>query len=93
MWVKYTIPTGYLTKLYFLKVVEFVQRADSYCNGYPSINYFVIFFSRHVTINDPLRKNPISNTGTYRLPFVKFSNAVMLGILTYDENLLVIAKK
>ncbi len=49
--------------------------------------------SRHVTINDPLRKNPISNTGTYRLPFVKFSNAVMLGILTYDENLLVIAKK
>ncbi len=49
--------------------------------------------SRHVTIHDPLRKNPISDTGTYRLPFVRFSNAVMLGILTYDENLLVIAKK
>lgn len=49
--------------------------------------------TRHVTINDPLRQNPISDTGTYRLPFVKFSNAVMLGILTYDENLLVIAKK
>jgi len=48
---------------------------------------------RVVTIQDPLRKNPISETGTYRLPFVKFSNAVMLGILTYDENLLVIAKK
>ena len=48
--------------------------------------------SRTVTINDPLRKNPISDTGTYKLPFTKFSNAVMLGILTYDENLLVISK-
>ncbi len=48
--------------------------------------------SRSVTIQDPLRKNPISDTGTYRLPFGKFSNAVMLGILTYDENLLVISK-
>lgn len=46
-----------------------------------------------VIINDPLRKNPISETGTYSLPFTKFSNAVMLGILTYDENLLVIWKK
>lgn len=49
--------------------------------------------TRTVTIQDPLRKNPISDTGTYKLPFTKFSNAVMLGILTYDENLLVIAKK
>lgn len=49
--------------------------------------------SRTVTISDPLRKNPISETGIYRLPFTKFSNAVMLGILTYDENLLVISRK
>ncbi|MEO6096854.1 MAG: cysteine peptidase family C39 domain-containing protein [Fibrobacteria bacterium] len=49
--------------------------------------------TRTVTINDPLRKNPISDTGTYKLPFTKFSNAVMLGILTYDENLLVISKQ
>jgi hypothetical protein len=48
--------------------------------------------ARTVTIQDPLRKNPLSETGTYKLPFTKFSNAVMLGILTYDENLLVIAK-
>jgi hypothetical protein len=65
--------------------------------GHP-VGHFVVVSdwdskSRHVTIHDPLRKNPISNTGTYRLPFGKFSNAVMLGILTYDENLLVIAKK
>ncbi len=49
--------------------------------------------SHSVTINDPLRKNPISEAGVYKLPFTKFSNAVMLGILTYDENLLVIARK
>ena len=49
--------------------------------------------TRTVTIQDPLRKTPLSDTGTYRLPFVKFSNAVMLGILTYDENLLVIAER
>ncbi len=65
--------------------------------GHP-VGHFVVVSewdpkSRHVTIHDPLRKNPISHTGTYRLPFTKFSNAVMLGILTYDENLLVIAKK
>ena len=49
--------------------------------------------SRTVTIQDPLRKNPLSESGTYKLPFTKFSNAVMLGILTYDENLLVIQAK
>lgn len=48
--------------------------------------------ARMVTIHDPLRRNPFSETGTYRLPFAKFSNAVMLGILTYDENLLAISK-
>lgn len=48
---------------------------------------------RIVTISDPLRKNPISETGIYRLPFTRFSNAVMLGILTYDENLLAITKR
>jgi hypothetical protein len=65
--------------------------------GHP-VGHFVVVsawdpHTRMVTIQDPLRKNPFSDTGTYRLPFVKFSNAVMLGILTYDENLLAIAKR
>lgn len=65
--------------------------------GHP-VGHFVVVSEwdareRMVTIHDPLRKNPYSETGTYRLPFVKFSNAVMLGILTYDENLLAIAKR
>lgn len=65
--------------------------------GHP-VGHFVVVnawdpHARMVTIQDPLRKTPLSDTGTYRLPFAKFSNAVMLGILTYDENLLVIAKR
>jgi Peptidase C39 family len=48
--------------------------------------------SRTVLVHDPLRRNPISDSGTYTLPFTKFSNAVMLGILTYDENLLVVSR-
>ncbi len=48
--------------------------------------------SRTVLVQDPLQRNPISATGTYTLPFTKFSNAVMLGALTYDENMLVISR-
>ncbi len=64
--------------------------------GHP-VGHFVIVSdydpSKHeVQIHDPLRRNPISKTGVYTLPFQKFSNAVMLGILTYDANLLVIGK-
>jgi hypothetical protein len=62
------------------------------------VGHFVVVsgwdpLKRIVTISDPLRKNPISETGIYKLPFTRFSNAVMLGILTYDENLLVISRK
>jgi hypothetical protein len=48
--------------------------------------------SRTVLVQDPLQRNPISKTGTYTLPFTKFSNAVMLGALTYDENMLVLSR-
>lgn len=76
---------------------ESADNAEDDVTGQP-VGHFVVVSgwdsrTRTVTISDPLRKNPISETGIYRLPFTKFSNAVMLGILTYDENLLVIAKK
>lgn len=48
--------------------------------------------TRTVLIQDPLQRNPIDPSGTYTLPFTRFSNAVMLGALTYDENMLVISK-
>lgn len=48
--------------------------------------------TREVHIHDPLRRYELSASGSYTLPFLKFSNAVMLGILTYDANLLVIGQ-
>jgi Peptidase C39 family len=48
--------------------------------------------TRTVLIQDPLQRNPISASGTYTLPFTRFSNAVMLGALTYDENMLVLSR-
>ncbi len=76
---------------------ETPNNVDNDIIGQP-VGHFVVVsgwdrVQRKVTIHDPLRKNPFSETGTYMLPFTKFSNAVMLGILTYDENLLVISKK
>ena len=64
--------------------------------GHP-VGHFVVVSgynseTREVQIHDPLRRHAISASGTYTLPFLKFSNAVMLGILTYDANLLVIGK-
>jgi hypothetical protein len=48
---------------------------------------------RSVHINDPLHtRNPFSPNGRYVQPFRRFSNAVMLGILTYDANLLVLSR-
>ena len=64
--------------------------------GHP-VGHFVVVSgykadTHEVEIHDPLRRHELSATGTYLLPFQKFSNAVMLGILTYDANLLVIGK-
>lgn len=48
---------------------------------------------REVVIADPLDPNPPFHTANYRLPIDRFVNAVLLGILTHDANLLVITPK
>lgn len=48
---------------------------------------------REVVIADPLDPNPPFHTAKYRLPIDRFVNAVLLGILTHDANLLVITPK
>ena len=45
---------------------------------------------REVLIADPLDHNPPFHTAKYRLGMSRLVNAVLLGILTYDANLLVI---
>jgi len=46
-----------------------------------------------VTVADPLDINPPFHTSRYRLPMSRLINAVLLGILTHDANLLVITPK
>lgn len=45
---------------------------------------------RHIIVADPHRKNPISHDNYYRVNITRLINSIMLGVLTYDANLLVI---
>lgn len=54
--------------------------------GYDSAN-------REVLVADPLDPNPPFHTAKYRLDIDRLVNAVLLGILTYDANLLIITRR
>lgn len=45
---------------------------------------------RHIVVADPHRANPISNDNYYKVGSIRLINAILLGVLTYDANLLVI---
>ncbi len=49
--------------------------------------------AREVLVADPLDPNPPFHTAKYRLSVDRLINAILLGILTYDANLLVITPK
>jgi hypothetical protein len=62
--------------------------------GYPD-GHFVILsgYHRHdrtVLINDPYEPNPVSGSLTYAINIDRVICAILLGVLTYDANLLVI---
>jgi hypothetical protein len=46
-----------------------------------------------VFISDPMEPNPLGKGQTYAVPFTRLLNSIMLGIVTYDANLLVIEPK
>lgn len=46
--------------------------------------------SRCVQVADPMRDNPAYNSLVYDVPIARLVAAIMLGVLTYDANLLVI---
>ena len=48
--------------------------------------------SRQVLVSDPLAKNPFSATSSYSMPLANVAAAILLGIVTYDANLLMIQK-
>jgi hypothetical protein len=48
---------------------------------------------RKVIVADPLHSNPISQNNHYVVERTRLVNSIMLGVLTYDSNLLVISPK
>ena len=48
---------------------------------------------RHVVVADPHRENPLSHDNYYKVSSNRLINAIMLGVLTYDANLLIIQPK
>ena len=62
--------------------------------GYPSGHFVVIHGydpdTRQVLIADPSRPGTVPETGIYWASIDRLVGAVMLGILTYDANLLII---
>jgi hypothetical protein len=65
--------------------------------GVPS-GHFVILSGydrarREVTIADPLQDNPGYGSHYYRVGMNRLVAAILLGILTYDANLLIVAPR
>ncbi len=55
--------------------------------------HFVVicgYKDEHFYVADPYRDNPFSDTHLYSVHYQRLLNAIMLGIITYDANLLVI---
>lgn len=48
---------------------------------------------RHVVVADPHRENPLSQDNHYKVSSSRLINAIMLGVITYDANLLIIHPK
>ncbi len=48
---------------------------------------------KHVIVADPHRENPLSHDNYYKVSITRLINAIMLGVLTYDGNLLIIQPK
>lgn len=65
--------------------------------GFP-MGHFVVLcgFNKsrnYVFVADPYKKNPLSNNNYYSVNSQRLINSIMLGIVTYDANLLVIEPK
>lgn len=45
---------------------------------------------QHVVVSDPYKENPVSHDHYYKVKVGRLINAIMLGIITYDANLLMV---
>ena len=65
--------------------------------GEPTGHFVVVYgydpVNRVAHIADPLEANPISDTQHYRVSLQRLINSILLGIVTYDANLLILSPK
>jgi len=65
--------------------------------GYPAGHFVVLCGyekeNRRVLVADPLLPNPVSTTNRYYVDIDRLIGAMLLGVITYDANLVVIEKK
>lgn len=71
-----------------------VDGADDDVGGYPAGHFVVLCGydreSRTVLVADPLHPNPLSSSHIYSTSIDRVLNAILLGVLTFDANLLVL---
>jgi hypothetical protein len=62
--------------------------------GEPSGHFVVLCgydrFTRQVMVADPLHTNPLGGSQKYSSPIARVINAILLGVLTYDGNLIIL---
>lgn len=91
---KAPILTGLSATYLYQTVRELPDSTDDDVAGFPTGHFVVVNGfdpdSLEVTITDPYFDNPFNPKGTYRVDVHRFINSVMLGIITYDANLLIV---
>lgn len=85
------------TYLYQTQRENPLTNVDDDENGEP-VGHFVILSGYHrerktVEVADPFANNPLHNTSKYETELDRVRNAILLGVLTYDANLLTITPK
>lgn len=88
------ILTGLSATYLYQTIRETPEGKDDDILGYPVGHFLVINGLEEETgqvwVSDPYGGNPFHSHGRYRIDCHRLINAVMLGIVTYDANLLVI---
>jgi hypothetical protein len=94
---KTPIITGLSSTFLYREQRSITPTQEDDVKGHPQ-GHFVMLVgydsSKHeVTVADPLDENPPFHTNRYRLPMTRLVNAILLGILTHDANLLIVKPK
>ncbi|MBN1522622.1 MAG: peptidase-C39 like family protein [Candidatus Aureabacteria bacterium] len=76
------------------KTLENLRNVVDDIEGSP-VGHFVVLcgydeVKKHIIVADPYRENPVSKNNNYSVKVERLINAILLGIVTYDANLLII---